>query len=125
VARSLLCYETAYRENFRRILWLCARESIIYVEIRVALSYMYTISSDDGTRQYSQSDMMQMFIDILEEEVPKIQSAGLAFYGAKVIYGCLRSASKEAMQWCMESCIELKQKFPNLICGRSLICASP
>lgn len=120
VARSLLCYETAFRGNFRRILWKFAQEGITYAEIRFSLSYLFTISNDDGTREYSQSDMMQILADVLDEEIPKIRSTGLTFYGAKVIYACLRSATKEAMNWCMNTCIELKQKFPDLICGRCL-----
>lgn len=76
------------------------------------------IQNDDGTRNFGHGEMIQMLADVLKEEVPKIQAAGHTFYGVKLIYACLRSATREAMRWCMDTCIEMKQQFPDLICGR-------
>lgn len=118
VQRSLLCYEAAYKGHFRRILWRFAEDGISYAEIRLAMNYMFTIQSDDGTREYGHGEIMQMLADVLKEETPKIQASGLTFYGVRIIYAVLRGAPKEAMKWCMDTCIELKQKFPDLICGR-------
>lgn len=118
VLRSLLCYETAYKGHFRRILWRFAEDGISYAEIRLAMNYMFTIRSDDGTREYGHGEIMQMLADVLKEETPKIQASGLTFYGVKIIYAVLRSAPKDAMKWSMDTCIELKQQFPDLICGR-------
>lgn len=118
VLRSLLCYETAYKGHFRRILWRFAEDGISYAEIRLAMNYMFTIQSDDGTREYGHGEIMQMLADVLKEETPKIQASGLTFYGVKIIYAVLRSAPKDAMKWSMDTCIELKQQFPDLICGR-------
>lgn len=120
VLRSLLCYETAYKGHFRRILWRFAEDGISYAEIRLAMNYMFTIESDDGTHDYGHGEIMQMLADVLKEETPKIQASGLTFYGVKIIYAVLRSAPKEAMKWSMDTCIELKQQFPDLICGRCL-----
>lgn len=117
VLRSLLCYETAYKGHFRRILWRFAEDGISYAEIRLAMNYMFTIQRDDGTRDYGHREIMQMLADVLKEETPKIQASGLTFYGVKIIYAVLRSAPKEAMKWSMDTCIELKQQFPDLICA--------
>lgn len=121
VQRSLLCYETAYKSHFRRILWRFAEDGISYAEIRLAMNHLFIIQSDDGTREYGHGEIIQMLADVLNEETPKIQASGLTFYGVKFIYAVLRSASKEAMKWCMDTCIELKQQFPDLICGGLLL----
>lgn len=36
IQRSMLCYETAYKGQFRRILWRFAEDGISYAEIRLA-----------------------------------------------------------------------------------------
>lgn len=118
VIRSMLGYETAYREHFRRVLWKFAQDGIMYAEIRVALNYGFAIKSDDGTQQLKQKEVLEIFQQVLREEVPKIHAAGHLFYGAKIIYACMRSSSREGMLWCMDNCIEMKQLFPDLICGK-------
>ncbi|KAK7423058.1 hypothetical protein QQZ08_009225 [Neonectria magnoliae] len=120
VMRSMLCYETAYTQHFRRILWKFAQDGISYAEIRVAMNYLFTIRSDDGSHDYGHGEIIQMFADVLQEEVPKIQASGLTFYGVKIIYSCSRSATKAAMRWCIHTCLELKQQFPDLICAFDL-----
>jgi adenosine deaminase CECR1 len=118
ILRTLLGYETAYRGQFRRMIWKFARDGISYAEIRVALNYKFTISSDDGNRQLSQDEMIQIFASTLDQELPKMKEEGLSFFGVKIIYACMRNSSREAMKWCMDNCISLKQKFPHLICGK-------
>ncbi|KAH7227099.1 uncharacterized protein BKA55DRAFT_545720 [Fusarium redolens] len=120
VMRSMLCYETAYKEHFRRILWRFAEDGISYAEIRLAMNYGFTIKSDDGNNEYDHAGMVQLLADVLSDELPKIQATGLTFYGVKFIYACLRSIPKEPMKWCMDTCIELKQQFPDLICAFDL-----
>lgn len=109
----------AYREHFRQIIWKFARENILYSEIRVALNFGFSISSDDGIRQYNHREIIQILATVLEEELPKIRNAGLTFYGIKIIYACMRNSSREAMEWCINNCIDLKQAFPDLICGEN------
>ncbi|RFU80196.1 adenosine deaminase [Trichoderma arundinaceum] len=99
VIRSMLGYETAYREHFRRALWKFAQDGIMYAEIRVALNYGFSIKSDDGTQELKQKEVLEIFQQVLREEVPKMHASG------------------EAMLWCMDNCIEMKQLFPNLICA--------
>ncbi|KAL7813050.1 hypothetical protein V8C26DRAFT_171064 [Trichoderma gracile] len=120
VIRSMLCYETAYREHFRRVLWRFAQDGIMYAEIRVALNYGFAIKSDDGTQELRQKEVLQILQQVLQEETPKIHAAGHLFYGVKVIYACMRSSSREAMLLCMDNCIEMKQLFPDLICAFDL-----
>ncbi|EXL45989.1 hypothetical protein FOCG_11981 [Fusarium oxysporum f. sp. radicis-lycopersici 26381] len=118
--RSLLCYDTAYIEHFRPILWRFTEDGISYAEIRLAMNYGFAIKSDDGNNENDHAGMVQLLADILSDEHHKIQASGLAFYGVKFICACLRSIPKERMKWCMNTCIELKQKFPYIICGFDL-----
>ncbi|KAK1237154.1 hypothetical protein MKX07_006033 [Trichoderma sp. CBMAI-0711] len=117
VIRSMLGYETAYREHFRRALWKFAQDGIMYAEIRVALDYGFFIRSGDGIRDIKQREALQILQEVLRKETPKIRAAGHLFYGAKFIYACMRSSSRDATLWCMINCIEMKQLFPDLICG--------
>ncbi len=118
IIRGLLCYERAYRDQFRRIIWQFAQDGIIYAEIRVALNYCFAIMTDDAKRRYTRREILQLFADVLAEELPKMKNEGFTFYGIKIIYACMRSSSREAMKWCMDNCIEMKQIFPDLICGK-------
>ncbi|OTA00980.1 hypothetical protein A9Z42_0013010 [Trichoderma parareesei] len=114
-AESNMFHET-YRA-FPEALWKFAQGGIMYAEIRVALNYGFSIKSDDGTRELKQKEALQILQEVLRKERPKIRAAGHLFYGAKVIYACMRSSSRDAMLWCMNNCIEMKQLFPDLICG--------
>lgn len=115
--RALLGYETAYREHFRRILWAFAQDGLSYGEIRYGLDYGYFIKTDDGRGKLGVAEIVKILSDVLKEEVPKIRATGLPFWGAKVIYACMRNSSKEAMAWNMNMAIEMKQAYPEVICG--------
>ena len=58
-----------------------------------------------------------MISELQEEELPKIRKEGFTFYGIKCIYATMRKEEKEEMVWDMNMAIELKQAFPDLICG--------
>ncbi|KAM0263891.1 hypothetical protein ACHAQJ_000926 [Trichoderma viride] len=109
--------QTINGEHFRRVLWKFAEDGIMYAEIRVALNYGFAIKSDDGTQELKHKEVLEIFQRVLREEIPKIHAAGYLFYGAKVIYACMRSSSRDAMLWSMDNCIEMKQLFPDLICA--------
>jgi adenosine deaminase CECR1 len=85
------------------------------------MNYGFAIKSGDGNNENDHAGTVQLLADVLGDGLPKIQASGLTFYGVKLIYACLRSITKKHMKWCMHTCIELKQKFPDLICGMSQI----
>jgi adenosine deaminase CECR1 len=116
--RSMLCFETAFVNHFRNMLWAFARDGVLYAEIRFGLDRVFTIKSDDGTQTYGVLEIIGLLWKAHGEEVAKIRAAGLTFYGAKIIYACMRSGSREGMTWCMDTCIQAKQQFPNFICGK-------
>ncbi|KAJ4074396.1 hypothetical protein NW756_013813 [Fusarium oxysporum] len=84
------------------------------------MNYGFAIKSGDGNNENDHAGTVQLLADVLGDGLPKIQASGLTFYGVKLIYACLRSITKKHMKWCMHTCIELKQKFPDLICGFDL-----
>jgi adenosine deaminase CECR1 len=84
----------------------------------VALNYKFTITSDSGERELDMHEILQIFVDVMDQELPRMRDQGFDFFGIKIIYACMRNSTKEAMAWCMEKCIEMKQRFPNLICGK-------
>ncbi|SCO80564.1 uncharacterized protein FRV6_04777 [Fusarium oxysporum] len=84
------------------------------------MNYGFAIKSGDGNNENDHAGTVQLLADVLGDGLPKIQASGLTFYGVKLIYACLRFITKEHMKWCMHTCIELKQKFPDLICGFDL-----
>jgi adenosine deaminase CECR1 len=118
VTVGFLSFESAYRENIRRLLWAFAQDGVQYAEIRVALNSNFNITSDDGEKLLGVPEVLQLFVDVMKEELPKIRDQGFDFYGIKVIYACRRNDTNEAMRWCMDTCIAMKQRYPDLICGK-------
>jgi adenosine deaminase CECR1 len=116
--RGMLCFETSFLNHFRNMLWAFARDGVLYSEIRFGLDRVFTIKSDDGSRSYGVLDIIGLLWKAHEEELAKIRASGLLFYGAKIIYACMRSGSREGMTWCMDTCIQAKQQFPDFICGK-------
>jgi adenosine deaminase CECR1 len=94
-----------------------ARDGINYAEIRIGLNYKNFMWSDDGERQLSYHKMMRIISELQKEELPKIRKEGNTFYGIKCIYATMRKEEREEMVWDMNMAIELKQEFPDLICG--------
>lgn len=73
--------------------------------------------SDDGEREIDYHGMMRMIQEVQEQELPKIKEEGYTFYGIKCIYATLRKEETDEMVWGMDMAIQLKQAFPDLICG--------
>jgi adenosine deaminase CECR1 len=118
----LLSYETAFREQFRRALWKFAEDGLSYAEIRFGFDNVLVIKSDDGSRTIEIPELIGILSGVVAEEVPKIRATGLSFWGVKGIYACMRSSSNEAMKWAMNMAIEMKQQYPDFICGECFDC---
>lgn len=117
VLRGLFNYESAYRNHFRRVIWHFARDGISYAELRVSMHRGNFARRDDGSGSLTHREMFQVLADVLEEDLPKMKAEGLHFTGARLIFTALRNGTKEDMSYSLNECIELKQVFPNLICG--------
>ncbi|KAH7048511.1 hypothetical protein B0J12DRAFT_666257, partial [Macrophomina phaseolina] len=117
VLRGLTGYVTAWKNHFRRVMWHLARDGVSYAEIRVPMKWDNFTWRDDGTAQLSRKEMVGLLKEVMEEESPKIRAEGLVWWGVRFIYGSFRLAERENMKWMMEDAIDLKQAYPDLICG--------
>lgn len=117
VLRGLTGYATAWKNHFRRVLWHLARDGVSYAEIRVPMKWDFFVWQDDGEKQLSRKEMIGLLKEVLDEEGPKIRAEGLVWWGVRFIYGSFRLAEREQMRWMMDDAIELKQAYPDLLCG--------
>jgi adenosine deaminase CECR1 len=99
------------------MLWAFAEDGLQYAEIRVGFNTGFPITSDDGVKKLEPRDILCLFREELNEELPRLRQKGYGFEGIKIIYACLRSSSREVISWSTNKCIELKLEFPELICG--------
>lgn len=117
VLRGLTGYVTAWKNHFRRVLWHCARDGVGYAEIRIPMKWDNFVWRDDGEVQLTRREMVGLLKEVLEEEEPKIKAEGLVWWGVRFIYGSYRLAERENMKWMMDDAIDLKQAYPDLMCG--------
>lgn len=118
VIRGLLYYESAWKYLWDSVMRALVKENIQYAEIRFVLGRDNLVISDDGTRELAYDEMLDIIQTSSQEEILRCESVGKVFYGIKIIYTQLRRCDTEEMEWAMENCIKLKQKYPNLICGK-------
>lgn len=79
------------------------------------------IPTNDGKGKITNAEQMQLVIDgcVAKQEELKAKGQLDKFpFGLKVVYCTPRSISKSMMREEMKQCIELKEKFPDLICGK-------
>ncbi|KAL0257192.1 hypothetical protein SLS55_008002 [Diplodia seriata] len=117
VLRGLVAYTSAWKGHFKRVLWHLARDGVSYAEIRIPMHWQFFVMADDGSRELDRKEMVGLLKEVLEEEVPRIRAERMVFWGVRFIYGSFRLCERENMRWMMNDCVELKQKYPDLICG--------
>jgi adenosine deaminase CECR1 len=117
IVRGFIYYETAWRHLWKSTLNGLIKENIQYAEIRFVLSKENTVLNDDGTRNLSYDEMLHIVEECIVEEKERCNSENIVFHGIRIIYTMLRKCPTEDMEWAMDNCIALKEKFPDLICG--------
>ncbi|KFY95451.1 hypothetical protein V498_03369 [Pseudogymnoascus sp. VKM F-4517 (FW-2822)] len=114
--KGLFGHETAFRAYTDACIQDFIRDNIQYAEIRPNFPSNSLVKAD-ATGFISNSGLLQ----IIAEAVAAQRASGVPFTGLKVIYCCPRSFSKERVAASLVECIELKKKFPDLICGYDLV----
>lgn len=111
-------YESAYRWYIGRLIDQMIEEKVMYVELRPMLLDK-SISSDDGNRRIDLYGQMQIISDVVASKQRELKrnKKRLFPFGLKIIYCTPRSISREKMQGELKDCLQLKRKFPDLICG--------
>ncbi|PVH97542.1 Metallo-dependent hydrolase [Periconia macrospinosa] len=121
--KGLVNYRTVYEWYIDEAINRMIDEKVMYAELRPMLLDK-SIPSDNGEKQVDNAGQMQLILDCLETKKAKLAKEGklhLFPFGLKIIYCTPRSIPKPLMQREMMDCIELKSRFPKLICGFDLV----
>ncbi|KAH8710258.1 hypothetical protein GQ44DRAFT_763093 [Phaeosphaeriaceae sp. PMI808] len=120
--KGLLNYESAYKWYIGAAIDSMIKDKVMYAELRPMLLDK-SIPTDNGEGKVDNSSQMQLIIDAVKEKQAELGEKKLYQFpfGLKIIYCTPRSISTERMKEELSHCIELKQKFPDLICGFDLV----
>ncbi|KAH7083652.1 hypothetical protein FB567DRAFT_447079 [Paraphoma chrysanthemicola] len=123
--KGLLNYESVYKWYIGQAIDRMIKEKVMYAELRPMLLDKF-IPSDDGRVQITNPEQMQLIIDAVRDKQAELRSRKPSEidkfpFGLKIIYCTPRSINKAMMQEEMKQCIELKLKYPDLICGFDLV----
>jgi adenosine deaminase CECR1 len=118
--KGLFAYESAFRNYTRACIEDFVKDNIQYAEIRPNFMSTNSLKTDDGTGSIGNEGIMKIIEEELESTMERIKQRGDYFGGMKVIYCTPRSFRKEQIESALEECIELKQKYKSLLCGKSL-----
>ena len=110
--KGLFSYESAFKAYTRACIEDFIDDNIQYAEIRPNFPSNALIK-DDGNGYVDNFGLLK----IIQDEIEQQKAVGRYFGGMKVIYCTPRSFSNEAIETSLNECIELKKKFPKLLCG--------
>ena len=119
--KGLLNYKKVYEWYIGTAIDRMIDEKIMYAELRPMLLDKF-IEIDDGGGQFSNADQMQLIEQAVAKKKQELTAAGkkhLFPFGLKIIYCTPRSIPDFIMEREINDCIDLKEQFPNLICGKS------
>lgn len=111
--KGLFNYESAFRAYTRACIEDFINDNIQYAEIRPNFPSNALIK-DDGIGYIDNFGLLQ----IIQDEIEHQKTTGRYFGGMKVIYCTPRSFSNEQIEKSLNECIELKKRFPELLCGK-------
>lgn len=111
--KGLFSYESAFRAYTKACIEDFINDNIQYAEIRPNFPSNALIR-DDASGFIDNTGLLQ----IIADEVELQTKSGRYFGGLKVIYCTPRSFKNEMIEDALNECIELKKKFPDLLCGK-------
>jgi len=111
--KGLFSYESAFKAYTRACIEDFINDNIQYAEIRPNFP-SNALVRDDGMGWIDNTGLLKIIADAIEEQ----KKSGRYFGGMKVIYCTPRSFSNKAIEDSLNECIELKKKFPELLCGK-------
>lgn len=95
----------------------------MYAELRPMLLDKF-IPTNDGVGKLYHNDQMELLLAGVAKKQRELEAKGMLHkfpFGFKIIYCAPRSIPKAMMQKEIQDCIKLKQKFPDLICGKLIL----
>ncbi|KIJ35772.1 hypothetical protein M422DRAFT_34557 [Sphaerobolus stellatus SS14] len=119
---SLILFKPVYEEYVYEFLRSSIEDGIMYVEARIDFRFK-TMIGDDGEDNVDHAQWVETFGQVTDRIMQELKEQGREdeFYRARIIYTAARFVSKEELEWYLEDCIALKQKFPHIIAGFDLI----
>ncbi|KAF2198465.1 cat eye syndrome critical region protein 1 [Delitschia confertaspora ATCC 74209] len=121
--KGLLNYEKVFRWYISNAIDNMIEEGIMYAELRPMLLDK-AIPADDGINKLTHADQMNLILQCVKEKQAELQKDNMTTkfpFGVKIIYCTPRSIPKAKMRSEMQDCINLKIRFPDLICGFDLV----
>ena len=118
--KGLLNYEKVYEWYISKAIDAMITEGVMYAELRPMLMDK-SIPTTDGKKKVSHDQQMDLIISCVAKKKEELAKAGKAKqfpFGLKIIYCTPRSIPKLKMRSEMQDCINLKIKYPDLICGK-------
>jgi adenosine deaminase CECR1 len=122
--KGLINYKSVYKWYIREAINHMIEEKIMYAELRPMLLDKF-IPADSGldTKKIDRAAQMQLIIDVVkdkQDELKKNHESKKFPFGLKIIYCTPRSIDEVRMKEEMMACIDLKLKYPELICGKQI-----
>jgi adenosine deaminase CECR1 len=114
--KGLFGYESAFRSYTRACIEDFVKDKIQYAEIRPNFP-SNVLRCDNGIDTIDNRGMMRIIIAEIQRQ--RAVNPEADFGGLKVIYCCPRSFSNEKIKDSLIECIQLKEEFPDLMCGKS------
>lgn len=121
--KGLVNYEAVYRWYIGAAIDSMIRDKVMYAELRPMLLDR-DIPANDGVHRLDHVQQMTIICEELKKKEIELRAAHqlhLFPFGIKIIYCTPRSIPREKMQQELEKCLNLKLKFPHLICGFDLV----
>ena len=115
--KGLFAYESAFRNYTRACIEDFIEDNIQYAEIRPNFMTTNYLKTDDGFGSINNEGIMNIINEEMKVTIEKLRAEGKYFGGLKVIYCAPRSFSREKISMALDECIDLKLKYPDLLCG--------
>lgn len=116
VIEQLLFYEPIFRRAMQKMLADLANDGIVYADMRLVFLFeFFRTGSSTAEPGY------EAFFEVWNDEIDKFKQSELGkkvgFRGCRMIWTVIRAFDNRMVAHSMKDCIEIKHKFPELICG--------
>lgn len=109
----LVTFAPVWRDYYRQTLRESFEDNVQYLEFRGLLPDLYDL---DG-KAYSQSDNVQMYVDVLKE----FKEENPEFIGSKFIYAPLKAVPDTVFEEYMLTMVKLHETYPDFVAGFDLV----
>ncbi|PSN58687.1 cat eye syndrome critical region protein 1 [Corynespora cassiicola Philippines] len=121
--KGLLNNESAYRWYIGKAIDSLIQDKVMYAELRPMLLDKW-IPTNDGKGRLNNTQQMQIIVESVAAKKVALRERNALDkfpFGLKIIYCTPRSISKKRMREELKDCLDLKCRFPDLICGFDLV----